>query len=73
MVSVENYLALSEAEKAAARYHYFIKPTDKIPLRKTEQITFAGAELETSLIAGGLEPKIVKNKRGEVVFRIYNF
>ncbi len=60
-------------EKSGLKFQYFIMPTDKVPLKKAERLTKHGALIEQNLIAGGLEPIFILNRRGEAVFKIYKF
>lgn len=51
---------------------YYIFPTEKIPWKKAPHLTDIGIKLEQQLTNGGLELyTVLKNKRGDDVFRIY--
>ena len=60
-------------EKSGIKINYFIRPTEKLPLKRADKLTVAGAEFEQQLLRQGITPIILKNKREEEVFRIYKF
>ncbi len=60
-------------EKAGIKINYFIRPTEKLPLKRADKLTIAGAEFEQQLLRQGIAPIILKNKREEEVFRVYKF
>lgn len=71
IMKVEEYAAFSNSSAFAVTY--FIIPTEKVPLKETEQLTDAGWQLESELIKRGQLPTAIKNRREEEVFRVYKF
>lgn len=60
-------------DKAGIKIHYFIRPTEKLPLKRGDKLTLAGVAFEKQLLRNGFSPLILKNKRGEEVFHVYKF
>lgn len=69
VIKTEAYLALPE--KNVFKNNYFIMPTNILPLK--DKATSAGGFLEKDLIISGIKPILLKNKKGEEVFKIYKF
>jgi predicted membrane-bound dolichyl-phosphate-mannose-protein mannosyltransferase len=72
VLKTEDYLKIF-AEKSVFKNHYFIIPTSNIPWRSDGQISDVGLHFEQTLLARGITPITLYNKRGEEVFRIYKF
>jgi len=78
-VNAEDYFSILREngndyfQKVGLKFHYFVMPTNKVPLKSPEKLTDFGANLEQQLIAREIEPTILKNRRNEVVFQIYKF
>lgn len=72
VLKTEDYLKIF-SEKSVFKNHYFITPTSNIPWRTDGQTSDAGSRFEQTLLARGVAPMTIYNKRGEEVFRIYKF
>lgn len=79
VVKTEQYLYYMSANKyhdiakAGFESYYFIIPAENMPQKKTAYLTSTGYEFEKQLIARGLKPKSIVNRRGEGAFRVYKF
>ncbi len=71
VIKAEDYLAFGN--KNAFAQTYFIKPTDNVPFKNLPHLSKAADIVESDLVARGLKPQILKNKRNEDVFKIYKF
>ncbi len=79
ILKTEEYLSMLNQngsdffEKAGIKTYYFIKPTEKLPLKRADKLTNAGALFEQELLKNNIFPAALYNKRGDEVFRIYKF
>ena len=79
VVKTEQYIEFAEANgitdltEAGFESYYFIIPTENVLLRKPAGRTRLGADFESELNSIGVNPLIIKNKRGEDAFRVYKF
>ena len=79
VVRTESYLEYLEAnriqniQKDGFGKHYFIIPTDKVPQKRAEKKTETGAAFARELESRKIVPQKLKNERGDIVFRIYEW
>ena len=80
IIPTETYVDFLQKEgsdyfaKAGIQKTYFIIPTGIMPLKKPQNLSIIGQAFEQQLKARGLTPTtIIKNKRGEAAFRVYEF
>jgi hypothetical protein len=79
VVKTEQYLAFMSGNrfvdimKTGFEHYYFIIPTDKVPQKGPRHQSRLGAEFERELVARGIKPVSIKNKRHEEAFRVYKF
>ncbi len=79
VIKTEQYLQYmsanqySDITKAGFGSYYFIIPAENMPQKKSNHLTLVGKEFENQLVARGLKPVSIKNKRNEEAFRVYKF
>jgi len=80
VIPAETYIDFLQREgadyfqKAGIKKTYFIIPTDIMPLKRPLKLSIIGTAFEKELISKSLKPAvIIKNKRGEAAFRVYEF
>lgn len=80
VIPTETYIDFLQKEggdyfkKAGIQKTYFIIPTDIMPLKHPPKLSIIGAAFEKELQAKSLKPAtVIKNKRGEAAFRVYEF
>ncbi len=59
--------------KSGIKTRYFIIPTDKVPFKTKGQLTQTAIAFEQKLIADGIVPVSIYNRRGEESIKIYKF
>ena len=79
VLKTEEYLSITNEQgsgvftNAGVKAHYFIIPTDKVPLNPEGRLTQTAIAFEQNLIAGGIIPISLYNQRGEEIVKIYKF
>lgn len=59
--------------KSGVKKTILIIPSDTMPLKSLAHLTDTGKQFEEQVKTRGIEPLILKNKRGDEAFRIYEF
>lgn len=64
---------IKDIATAGFDHYYFIIPNDRMPHKNAAHYTQMGRAFERELVARGLKPVSITNKRDEEAFRVYKF